>query len=203
MVTQALPALDKPLLDIREADHEIAVSPKTAVKVTRAFLQAMLAACCGAYRQRRLGDGPVGHHARRLALLGNDGGHDRPDPQPGAGGGCMRGRRQRRRPGCIKAGASMPAEREAARGRRLLRRPPVRGRGGLRPSSPGASYVNGAVLVIDGGNMDGGNILLEAKGIPPTGKRALGSAATWALTKPSDTLDTAVYGRLPAARRSQ
>lgn len=39
-------------------------------------------------------------------------------------------------PGCIKAGASMPAEREAARGRRLLRRPPVRGRGGLRVPRP-------------------------------------------------------------------
>lgn len=51
--------------------------------------------------------------------------------------------------------------------------------------------------------MDGGNILLEAKGIPPTGKRAFGSAATGALTKPSDTLDSAVYGRLSAARRSQ
>ena len=163
MGTQSRPALEKPLIDIGEAewDHEIAVSLKTAFMVTRAFLPAMLAAGYGRIVNVASVTGPYvsmpGASPYSAAKAGMIGLTHSLALEVAARGVTVNAVA----PGWIETGATTPAEREAARST-----PP--GRAG-RPTevaaaiaffaSPSASYINGAVLVVDGGNM-----LVEAKG---------------------------------------
>jgi len=163
MGTVAQPALQRRFIELDESDWDrgIAVSLKTAFLVTRAFLPAMIARRHGRVVNIASVTGPLvsnegeaAYSAAKAGMVGLTHTLALEVARDGVTANAVA-------PGWIETGASTPEELVAAR-----HTPP--GRAGspeevaaaaLFLASDAASYVNGIVLVVDGGN-----ILQETKG---------------------------------------
>jgi 3-oxoacyl-[acyl-carrier protein] reductase len=148
-------------LDEAEWDRSIAVNLKTAMLVTRRYVPAMVAAGYGRIVNVASVTGPMvsnigdsAYSAAKAAMIGLTHALALEVGNAGVTVNAVA-------PGWIATGGSLPEELIAARNTPL-------GRAGIPEevaaavvflASPGASYINGATLVVDGGN-----ILQERKG---------------------------------------
>ncbi len=163
MGTMNAPALQKPFLDLTHAEwqRQMDVTLTTAALVSRAFLPAMVAQGWGRVVMVSSVTGPIvsnpGDSAYSAAKAGMVGLTHALALELAASGVTVNAVA----PGWIATGASTPAELQAARAT-----PP--GRAGNPDevgaviaflASDGAAYVNGAMIVVDGGNC-----LVEKKG---------------------------------------
>ena len=157
MGTKAKPALEKRLTEIAndEWDHELSVSLKTAFLVTKAFLPAMLSAGYGRIVNVASVTGPYvsspGSSAYSAAKAGMVGLTHALALEVASNGVTVNAVA----PGWIQTGASTPSELSAALNTPCGRagRPEEVGAAVVFLASPAASYINGAVLVVDGGNI--------------------------------------------------
>jgi 3-oxoacyl-[acyl-carrier protein] reductase len=162
MGTQAKPALEKRLtqLSADEWDHEIATSLKTAFLVSKAFLPAMLSKGYGRIVNVASVTGPYvsnpGSSAYSAAKAGMVGLTHALALEVAANGVTVNAVA----PGWIHTGASTQSELAAALNTPCQRagRPEEVAAAVVFLASAAASYINGTVLVVDGGNM-----LQEAK----------------------------------------
>jgi 3-oxoacyl-[acyl-carrier protein] reductase len=163
MGTAAQPALQRRFIELDESDwnRDMDINLKTAFLVTRAFLPAMvarrhgrvvnIASVTGPYVSN---EGEAGYSAAKAGMMGLTHALALEVARDGITANAVA-------PGWIATGASTPEERLAAR-----HTPPGRAGTPLEVAaavtflaSDTASYVNGIVLVVDGGN-----ILQERKG---------------------------------------
>ncbi|TIQ38726.1 MAG: SDR family oxidoreductase [Mesorhizobium sp.] len=163
MGTVAQPALQRRFLDLSESDWDrgIDVSLKTAFLATRAFLAGMVQRGHGRVVNMASVTGPYvsneGEAAYSAAKAGMVGLTHALALEVGRSGVTVNAVA----PGWIATGASTPEELVAAQNTPLGRAgtPQEVAAAVLFLASDGASYINGAVLVVDGGN-----ILQERKG---------------------------------------
>jgi 3-oxoacyl-[acyl-carrier protein] reductase len=152
-----LPALQTRFVDIseREWDRGISVSLKTAFLVTRAFLPKMLAARHGRIVNVASVTGAlvsnIGEAAYSAAKAGLIGMTHALALEVGPAGVTANAIA----PGWVQTGSSTPEERTAAINTPLGRaaRPSEIAHAAVFLASDGASYINGATLVVDGGNI--------------------------------------------------
>ena len=135
--------------------HHMALNINTTFHCCRAALPAMAAAGLWPHRQHLLRHRPRRHHRRLLCLCHRQGRHHRHDPLDRAGIRAPRHHLQRR-PARLDRHRKLLRRRDHAQASHPRRPPrhPGRDRRRCRCSlrSQEASYVTGAMLVVDGGN---------------------------------------------------